>query len=170
MTPLSWPIFLALIAGFGCDTIALYRLRSDNGPLARVLIAISLLTAGVLLVYTFAINPYPQKPAITTGFLGAAIFLFGSGVAFLALVPSGAKQSLAPETVCALLPESITGLTPAQMRSLVPACLGRQADQELRAMVLMYLGRSSPKALRSLTPERLRALLRREIPRSILNS
>ncbi len=170
MTPLCWPIFLALIAGFGCDTVALYRLRSDNRPLARVLITISLLTVGVLLVYTFAVDPYPQRPIITGGFLGAAIFLFVSGIAFFALVPSAAKQSLSPETVRALLPESITGLTSAQMRGLVPACLGRQADQELRAMVLMYLGRSSPGAIRGLTPERLRTLLRREVPRSILNS
>ncbi|HUC16082.1 MAG TPA: hypothetical protein VMA37_00145 [Acetobacteraceae bacterium] len=170
MTLLSWPILLALIAGFGCETIALYRVRSDNTPLARVLIAISLLTFCVLLVYAFAVNPYPQRPVVTDGFLGIATFLFVSGVALLALVPDAAKQSLSPETVRILLPESITGLTPAEMRRLVPGGLARLADHELRAMVLMYLGGSSPGMIRSLTPERLRALLRREVPRSILNS
>jgi hypothetical protein len=170
MMPLSWLIFLALIAGFGCDAATLYRMRSDNTPLARVLIAFSLLTLAVLLAYAFAINPYPQRPLVTDGFLGAAILLFAIGGVFLIVVPSAAKRILSPEAVRALLPGSITELTQAEIRTLMPAGLRRHADHEFWAIVLMYLSRSSPGTIRGLTPERLRMLMRREIPRSILNS
>jgi len=56
------------------------------------------------------------------------------------------------------------------MRGLLLAGSGRLADPELRAMMLIHLRPSSPATIQSLTPERPRALLRREGPRSILNS
>ncbi len=169
MTLISWPIILALMAGFGCDVAALYRVRRDNTPLARVLIAFSLLTLALLLVYAYAVNPYPQKPIVTYGFLGAAVLLLAIGAAFARFAPSATANRLSPQAVRSLLPESITELTPEQIRALVPAGLRKHADHELRMMMLMYLSRSSPGTIRSLTPESLRMLLRREIPRSILD-
>ncbi|HUA76282.1 MAG TPA: hypothetical protein VMA86_01345 [Acetobacteraceae bacterium] len=170
MTLASWLIILALMAGFGCDVAALYRVRRDNTLLARMLLVFSLLTLAVLLVYAYAFNPYPQKPAVTYGFLGAAMVLFAAGVLFAKFAPSGAAQRLSPQAVRALLPESIIELTPEEIRAIVPASLRKHADHELRMMMLAYLSRSPPGTIRNLTPERLRALLRREIPRSILDS
>jgi hypothetical protein len=170
MTLMSWPIFFALMAGFGCEVVALYRVRRDNTLLARVLIAFSLLTLALLLIYAYSINPYQQKPVVTYGFLGAAVLLLVIGAAFAKLVPSATKSRLSPQAVRELLPDSITELTPEQIRALVPASLRMHADHELRMMMLMHLSRTPPGTIRSLTPERLRALLRREIPRSILDS
>lgn len=170
MNLLSWPIFFALMAAFGCGATALYRMRKDGTALAWALLAFCLAALALMFVYGYLINPYTQPPIVTLGFLGAALALLLIGIALVSFVPSALNTRLAPEAVRALLPESITELTPEQMRELLPVRFRKLPDLEIRLMVLSYLTRVPPATIRTLSPERLSVLLRREIPRSILDS
>ncbi|HTU56723.1 MAG TPA: hypothetical protein VMF62_22400 [Acetobacteraceae bacterium] len=169
MTLISWPIFFALMAAFGCGTAALYRIRKDRTALAWTLLAFCVATLAVMFVYGYLINPYRQPSIVTLGFLGAALALLLIGIALVSFIPSALKTRLPPEAVRALLPESITELTPEQMRELLPVRFRKLPDLEIRVMVLAYLTRVPPATIRTLSPERLSVLLRREIPRSILD-
>jgi hypothetical protein len=169
MKLISWPIFFALMAAFGCGVAALYRQRKDRTPLAWALLAFCLLTLAVMFVYGYQINPYHQPPIVTDSFLGAALLLLLLGIALVSLVPSALDTRLTPDAVRALLPESITELTPEETRALLPSRFRELPDHEIRFMVLAFLTRVPARTIRTLSPERLQALLRREIPRSILD-
>jgi hypothetical protein len=170
MSLYSWLLIPVLMAAFGCGTAAVYRIRHDRTPLALTITGFCLLSFVLLMVYTILINPYPQPPLVTYGFTGVAFVLLLTGVGFLLFIPSAASQRLSFSEVRALLPESISELTPEQMRALLPVRFKSYAQHEIQVLVMVQLTRTAPDVIRNLTPEKLKALMRRDIPHSILDS
>jgi hypothetical protein len=170
MNVYSWLLIPALMAAFGCGTSTYYRIRFDRTPLAWTILAFTLCTFVLLLFYVIVINPYPQPRLVTYGFAGLALVLLLIGIAMMVFIPSAANRRLSLAEVRGLLPESILDLSPIEMRALLPARFQSHAAHEIQMFVMMQLTDMPPETIRDLTPETLRARLRRNIPYSILDS
>lgn len=169
MTVYSWILIPALMIGFFCGTAAYYRTRQDRTLLARTILAFCLLTFALLMFYVVEVNPYLQPLSVTLLFFGLSLLLLITGISFLVFVPSAATGRLGFAEVHALLPESILELSPGEMRALLPARFQGYAMQEVQVLVMIELSRMAPEAIRKLTPETLKAALRRNVPHSILD-
>jgi len=170
MSIYSWLMIPGLMIAFWCGTLTYYRIYRDRTLLAWTLIGFCLFTFVLLLFYTIQVNPFPQPILVTRLYAGLALALLLIGIGFLVLVPSAAKHRLSLGEVRALLPESILELSPVQMRALLPARFHDHAPQEIQVFVMMQLTRMPPERIRRLTPDTLRAQLRRDIPHSILDA
>ncbi len=166
----SWILIPAMMIGFFCGTAAYYRTRQDRTLLARTILAFCLLTFALLMFYVVQVNPYPQPLFVTLLCFGLSLLLLITGVCFLVFVPSAAAARLSLAEVRALLPESILELSPNEMRALLPARFQGHAVHEVQVFVMVELSRMAPEAIRKLTPETLKAVLRRNVPYSILDT
>jgi len=169
MTVFAWLLIPILIVGFFCGTAAYYRTREDRTPLARTILAYCIFTFVFLMYFVIQVNPYQQPLFVTLLFFGLGLLLFVIGICFLVFVPSAAKR-LSLGEVRALLPESILELSQSEMRELLPTRFQGHAGQEIQVFVMVELSRMAPETIRKLTPESLKAALRRNIPHSILDA
>lgn len=169
MTIYSWILIPALMIGFFCGTAAYYRNRQDRTPLAWTILGFCVLTFVFLLFYTIQVNPFPQPHFVTLFCFGLALLLFVIGICFLVYVPNATAGRLSLQEVRALLPESILELSPNDMKTLLPPRFQGHASHEIQVYVMIELSRLKPERIRKLTPETLRATLRKNVPYSILD-